>query len=323
MVSPARILVVGMGSIGLRHARLYATLPDTVVEVCESRPDGLEEARRQSPGVECWTDYAAALASAPDYVVVATPHQAHAAMAIASLEKRIPVLCEKPMSDALAEAEAMQAASRQYATPLAVGYTIRFHPGVRRLRQLLAGGDIGQLMHARYCVDSLVALQNTRSRYQAHLPGALFMDYSHGLDLLFFLTRKIPATLATQGIAGSIGELSADPFLFSGLLGYDKAFQAEIHLSYLLKPEIHTLQLVGSRLGVLIELNGGRMEIRHVEKSELEIVDLPYERDPLFLEQWQAFRDFCAGKPTDICTGDEALETNRLIDRLLSNWEKS
>jgi predicted dehydrogenase len=321
MAAPARVLVVGMGSIGLRHARLYAALPDTTVEVCESRPEGLEEARRQAPAVKCWTDYHAALDSKPDYVVIATPHQAHASMSIAALGKGIPVLCEKPMSHDLAEAETMMAASRRHQTPLAVGYCLRFHPGLQRLRKLLTSGEIGSVLYARYCVDSLAALENSRSRYQATLPGALFMDYSHGLDLLFHLTGEIPATVAIQGLGGTVAGLKADPILCSAIFVYEKRLQAELHMSYVLKPEIHTLQLIGERLGVLVELNSGQIEIHDIREKTLQRITLPYERDPLYVQQWHAFRDFCQGRPSDLCTGEEALKTNQLMDRLLSNWQ--
>jgi predicted dehydrogenase len=320
-MTPARVLIVGMGSIGLRHARLYAAQPETIVEVCESRPEGVEEARRQSPTIKCWSDYRIALDSQPDYVVIATPHQAHAAMTIAALEKGIPVLCEKPMSHDLAEAEKMVEASQRNRTPLAVGYALRFHPGTQRLRKLLASGEVGPLLFARYCVDSLVALGNSRSRYQATLPGALFMDYSHGLDLLFHLTGEIPTTLASRGIGGSVGGLKASPILFSSILGYEKMLQAELHLSYALKPEVHTLQVIGEHLGVLIELNSGQMEIHDIRESTLQRISMPYERDPVYVQQWLAFRGFCQGQPSELCTGEEALKTNQLMDRLLSNWQ--
>jgi predicted dehydrogenase len=320
MATSVRVLVVGLGSIGLRHARLYTALPDTVVEVCEQRPEGVEDLRRQSPTVKCWPDYQTALDSKPDYVVIATPHQAHAAMTIAALERGIPVLCEKPMSHDLLEAEKMMAASRRHNTPLAVGYSLRFHPGFQHLRKLLASGEVGPLLFTRYCVDSLGALGNSRSRYQATLPGALFMDYSHGLDLLFHLTGKLPSTLMTRGIGGNLGELKADPILFSGILGYENNLQAELHLSYVLKPEVHTLQVIGERLGVMVELNSGRMEIHDIRENTLQSIVLPYERDPLFVQQWKEFRSFCLGRPSNLCTGEEALKTNQLMNRLLTSW---
>jgi len=323
MAMSARILIAGMGSIGLRHARLYAAEPETTVEICESRAEGLAEARAQMPDVKSWPDYHIALESKPDYVVIATPHQAHAGMSIAALEKGIPVLCEKPMSHDLAEAEKMMAASRDNRTPLAVGYCLRFHPGVQRLRKMLADGEIGPFFFARYCVDSLIALQNSRSRYQATLPGAVFMDYSHGLDLLFHLTGKLPATITARGIAGNLGDCKANPILFSAIFGYEKNLQAELHFSYALKPEIHTLQIIGERLGVLIELNSGRMDISDIKENAQQTLTLPYERDPLYIQQWRAFRNFCAGKASDVCTGDEALKTNQLMDRLLASWSKN
>jgi predicted dehydrogenase len=322
MATPARILIAGMGSIGLRHARICAAEPETIVEVCESRPEGLAETRAQMPQVKSWTDYHTALEAKPDYVIIATPHQAHADMSIAALEKGIPVLCEKPMSHSLADAEKMMAASRRHRTPLAVGYCLRFHPGVQRLRKMLADGEIGSAFFARYCVDSLIALQNSRSRYQATLPGALFMDYSHGLDLLFHLMGKLPATVVSRGIVGNLGDFKADPILFSAIFGYEKNLQAELHFSYALKPEIHTLQVIGERLGVLIELNSGRVDIQDIAKSAQQTIDLPYERDPLYVQQWRAFRNFCLGQASDVCTGDEALKTNQLMDRLLSSWLK-
>jgi len=312
-----------MGSIGLRHARLYAALPDTVVEICESRPAGLEEARRQSPMAKYWTDYAAALESGPDFVVVATPHQLHAEMSIAAMEKGIPVLSEKPMSDNLGAAEAMVAASRRTHQPLAVGYHLRFHPGVQRLRKMLAEGEVGPLVFARYCVDSLVALENSRSRYQATLPGALFMDYSHGLDLLLHLTGEIPKSVETRGVPGAIGELKADPILCSAILGYDQPLQVELHMSYVLKPEVHTLQVIGRRLGVTVELNSGQMEIHEIRENTLQRIAMPYERDPLYVRQWRAFRAHCAGQPSYLCTAEHALKTNQLMDRLLRAWGKA
>jgi predicted dehydrogenase len=244
-------------------------------------------------------------------------------MSIAALEKGVPVLCEKPMSHSLGEAEKMVAASRQFGVPLAVGYCLRFHPGFQRLRQMLANGEIGTAFFARYCVDSLIALQNSRSRYQATLPGALFMDYSHGLDLLFHLTGQLPATIASRGIAGNLGDWKADPILFSAIFGYEKNLQAELHFSYALKPEIHTLQIIGERLGVLVELNSGRIDIFDIKESSQQTLTLSCERDPIYVRQWRAFRNFCAGQASDVCTGDEALKTNQLMDRLLSSWLKN
>lgn len=313
-----RLLIAGLGSIGLRHARLCENLPNLTVEVCDSRTAGLDEARRQSPKVVCWEDYASALDSWPDYVLVATPHHLHASMAMAALERGIPVLCEKPMSHDLGEAAEMASLSARNGVSLAVGYHLRFHPSILRLGEMLKRGQLGAALYARYCVDSLVTLENSRSRYQATLPGSLLMDYSHGLDLLINLFQASPNSVMARGLDGSIAHFEAKPLLLSAILGYERAFQAELHLSYAVKPELHTLEVTGTQASISLALNGGEISLRQVEDGSEQATDLPYVRDQLYLAQWAAFVDFCEGRPSLICSAEQALRVNELMDQLLA-----
>jgi len=315
-MSAKRLIIVGMGSIGLRHAGLYSSLPHLRVEVCDAREEGLAEARAIIPTVPTWNDYAAALDSQPDYVLIATPHQMHADMACLALEKGVRVLCEKPMSHRLDEAARMVDASRTTGTPLAVGFHLRFHPSIVLLKAMLDSGEAGKLLFARYRVDSLVTLENSRSRYQAHLPGALLMDYSHGLDLLAYLFATMTADVHARGIPGSIEGFSANPLIISAILAYAD-FQVELHLSYTGKPEVHCLELVTSKYNIRLELNGSTFIRHRISDGRAEDLSPEYERNRLYLAQWQAFEEFCAGHPTSVCTADQAVEVNRTMAALL------
>jgi len=316
-----RLIIAGMGSIGLRHARLYSSLPGLQVEVCDSREEGLREARALLPDAAQWSDYSAAVASRPDYVLVATPHQAHAEMACLALENGCRVLCEKPMSHHLDEASLMTTCARKTGSPLAIGFHLRFHPSVVRLRAMLQSGEAGDLLFVRYRVDSLVTLENSRSRYQAHLPGALLMDYSHGLDLLHHLLGKPPVRMLAQGMAGEIAGYSANPLVFDALFSYP-SLQAELHLSYTGKPEIHCLELTTSKFNIRLELNSGAFVLHHVADGTCEDLSFAFERDALYLAQWQAFQDFCEGLPSPICSAEQALETNRVMAGLIDFLER-
>lgn len=322
-MSKRRLIIAGMGSIGLRHARLYSQLPDLQVEVCDSREAGLGEARALLPDVVTWTDYSAALDSQPDFVLVATPHQLHAPMACQALALGVRVLCEKPMSHRLDEAEQMVAASRANATPLAVGFHLRFHPSIVRLKAMLESGELGTVLFARYCVDSLITLENSRSRYQAELHGALLMDYSHGLDLLIHLLGAKPSRVEARGTAGSIAGYHANPLVLSGILEYPEARHAELHLSYAGKPEVHRLELITSHFNLRLELNSGRFIRHRVSDGTTEDLSLEYERDSLYQAQWQAFEQFCEGKVSPICSAEQALSVNQTLNELLHSLEKS
>ena len=93
--SPRRILVVGTGSIGLRHARLCKERPDLRVEVCDTRTEGLDEARKVLGEAPVWADLTAALASKPDLVIVATPHDTHQPIASAAMRAGAHILSAK------------------------------------------------------------------------------------------------------------------------------------------------------------------------------------------------------------------------------------
>lgn len=315
-----RLIIAGMGSIGLRHARLYSSLPGLQVEVCDSREAGLGEARTLLPDAPQWSDYAAAVASRPDYVLIATPHQAHSEMACLALENGCRVLCEKPMSHHLDEASLMTSCARETGSPLAVGFHLRFHPSVVRLRAMLQSGEAGRLLSIRYRVDSLVTLENSRSRYQSHLPGALLMDYSHGLDLLHHLLGEPPVRMSAQGMAGEIAGYSANPLVFGALFSYP-SLQAELHLSYTGKPEVHCLELTTSKYNIRLELNSGAFVRHHIADGTSEDLSFAFERDALYLAQWQAFQDFCEGKPSPICSAEQALESNRIMALLIEFLE--
>src|SRR6187399_112360 len=109
-----RMLVVGMGSIGKRHARLLMERADLEVQVCEPSASVLEGAKSELGHVVTHASLEAGLAAKPEMVLIATPHHLHAAQAIASFEAGAHVLCEKPICVDAAEARRMIVASRAH-----------------------------------------------------------------------------------------------------------------------------------------------------------------------------------------------------------------
>jgi predicted dehydrogenase len=87
-----------------------------------------------------------------DLIDICTPGDSHAEIAIAALEAGKHVLCEKPMANTLAEAEAMAKAAevaRAGGVRSMVGFTYRRVPAIALARQLVEQGRIGQVRHVR------------------------------------------------------------------------------------------------------------------------------------------------------------------------------
>jgi predicted dehydrogenase len=82
-----------------------------------------------------------------DAVLLATPHSLHPAQVIACAHARKQVFCEKPLALARADAARMFAACRKAGVTLAVGHNRRFWPSMRALRDIVAGGELGTILH--------------------------------------------------------------------------------------------------------------------------------------------------------------------------------
>jgi predicted dehydrogenase len=82
-----------------------------------------------------------------DAVLLATPHSLHPAQVIACAGERKHVFCEKPLALHRADAAAMFRDCHEAAVVLAVGHNRRFWPAMRALRDIVASGDLGTILH--------------------------------------------------------------------------------------------------------------------------------------------------------------------------------
>jgi len=146
-----KVAVIGMGSIGNRHAKLYRE--DKLAElaaVCDIDRKRADEAGK-THGVPSYYDAAAMLREVkPDVVSVATGGYEygsdHFEPTMQALEAGCHVLCEKPICNEIDKAEQMVAKARQRGLCLAVNLNHRFTPAARLARQWQTEGRVGHLL---------------------------------------------------------------------------------------------------------------------------------------------------------------------------------
>ncbi|MFQ5731444.1 MAG: Gfo/Idh/MocA family protein [Planctomycetaceae bacterium] len=117
-----------------------------LVAGCDRRADRCDRFRERT-GVPCLADWRALLeGERPDVVSVATNSPSHAEITIACAEAGVKaVYCEKPIATRIVDAERMIAACNAAGTLLVVNHNRRFNPNYRRLRDLVAAGELGEL----------------------------------------------------------------------------------------------------------------------------------------------------------------------------------
>ena len=131
-----------------------------------------------------------------DVVGIATPVEAHAEAAAASLRAGKPTLCEKPLGLDAAESGELADLAADAGVTNAVGFNYRYIPAVALARQLVESGRLGAVRHFRglYLQDFKAAGAPSRT---THGGASAVLDYIHLADMLLFLGGE-PVSLQAQ-----------------------------------------------------------------------------------------------------------------------------
>ena len=137
MSNTVRVAVIGTGSLGKEHARLYAELTRTghaeFVGVYDANPEAAR-VHAAKHGVKAFGSIAEAAASA-DALSVVTPTVTHHAIALELLQSGRHVLVEKPMTDSSEQAQELVSQAQERGLVLQVGHVERFNPVFSYLEQ--------------------------------------------------------------------------------------------------------------------------------------------------------------------------------------------
>lgn len=169
--------VLGTGRIARKFIRALASSQSVAVRAMASR----EQARADAVAAELQVPRAygsyQALLDDPDVhgVYIALPNHMHAVWTIAAARAGKHVLCEKPFSMTLAEAETMFEAARDGRVWLMEAFMHRFHPQTLRVQQLLAEGAVGRVRHVQIGFGFLLDRPDD-TRWRPEMGGGALFD---------------------------------------------------------------------------------------------------------------------------------------------------
>ncbi|MFN7016689.1 MAG: Gfo/Idh/MocA family protein [Fimbriimonadales bacterium] len=189
-----RFGVVGLGGMGLGHCRfVQERVPEAALAaVCDTHADRAQAAGEQF-GVPYFTSHEAMFQSGlVDAVIIATPHCAHAPVAVSAFEHGVHVLVEKPLCVSVSDGDRMIAAARRSGKKFAIGYQHRFRPEVQAARRLIEQGVLGEvrrtlLITAWYRTQAYYDSGGWRATWAGEGGGVLINQAPHFIDLWLWL----------------------------------------------------------------------------------------------------------------------------------------
>lgn len=201
MPGKTRIAIMGAGLIGRVHAKHVAREAELVALV-DPAPEAVALAETHAvPLYASLEDLFSA--DRPDGVIIATPNRLHAGNARACIDEGIGVLIEKPISDSVADAQALVDHAEAAKVPILVGHHRRHNPIIQRARAFVESGALGKLV----TVNAMCWLYKPDEYFQVAWrtqPGAgpILINLIHDIDLLRYLCGEVVEVQAQAEVKG-------------------------------------------------------------------------------------------------------------------------
>ena len=202
MSSPIRFAIIGCGRIAQRHAE-HINKKGVLAAVCDTVPEKADAMAASSKARAYYTvESLLAEEKEIDVVSICSPNGLHAEHAIKSLNAGFHVLCEKPMAITVADCGKMiQAAEKSNKRLFAIKQN-RYNPPVAAVKQLVDEGKLGNITSVQ-----LNCFWNRNPDYYKNSwkgtlkldGGTLFTQFSHFIDLLYWIVGDVQQVQAFMG----------------------------------------------------------------------------------------------------------------------------
>jgi predicted dehydrogenase len=233
-----RVGVVGLGYWGPNLARNFDALATCELSwCCDELPAARERLAERYPRVR-FTGRLDDLLEDPalDAVALATPVPEHGPLARRVLEAGKHCFVEKPLAGSLADAERAVAAASAAGRVLMVGHLLEYHPGVRKLKEAVDSGELGDI---HYIYSNRLNLGQLRAD-----ENALWSLGAHDISVVLHLAGEEPYELAARG--ESYMRPGVEDVVFA-YLRFPSGLAAHLHLSWLDPHKERRFTIVGSR----------------------------------------------------------------------------
>ncbi|HTU00911.1 MAG TPA: Gfo/Idh/MocA family oxidoreductase [Candidatus Sulfotelmatobacter sp.] len=242
--APLRLAIIGYGYWGPQLLRNFQSLPDSRVACCcEANPARREEAQTRHPGLRTCADYEEVLADPSiQAVVVATPIQTHYAFARRALERDKHVLVEKPIAASVSEAESLVELAEKRGLCLMVDHTFIYTGAVRKMKEIVARGELGEL----YYLDSVRINLGLVQRDV----NVLWDLAPHDLAIMDHLVAEAPVSVCANGACSLGNGIENVAYL---TVYFNSGLIAHFHNNWLAPVKVRTMLVGGSHRMILYD----------------------------------------------------------------------
>lgn len=311
-----KVLFVGLGSIGQRHLRNLRALKGNAIEVIAWRVRGRNQVLTDEMSIEEGADLVsrynyrevpslkAGLAERPDCTFVCNPTSMHVPVALVALRAGSHVFIEKPLSDSLADVDALITEASRQKLVAYVGHQFRFHPAIKCLQQVLDEGAIGPVLAVRAVVGEYLPCfhpyEDYRETYAARreLGGGVVLTQSHEIDYLCHVFGVPHRVFAVGGHVSAL-HLTVDDLamVLMDCGARTRPLPVALQMDFVQRPAARNCEVIGEDGKIVMDLMRPSLVQFRCDGSEVfHRYWQSFRRNDMFLDEVNNFLACCAGE---------------------------
>jgi len=242
-----KILVVGYGSIGKRHIRNILKISNNQIIVCTKHKDNFLR-KNDCLVYESLND---CLNEKPDIGLITNVTSLHIDTAIKLARSNCHLLIEKPLSYSVKNIKKLLNILEKNNSTTLMGCNLRFHPCIKKIRELILKKRIGDVISAKVENGSYLPdwhpKEDYRLGYSARkaLGGGVLLTMIHELDYLIWFFGEVKDVFSITGKFSNL-KISADD-LSAMLIRFKNKVIGEIHLDYFQRSRIRSCKVIGTK----------------------------------------------------------------------------
>jgi predicted dehydrogenase len=304
------VAVIGCGYWGKNLVRNFYQL-GALQLVCDTTEAGRLAAASTAPGCEVVSDLDAVLSSLVPAVVIATPAETHFSLTRRALEAGKDVFVEKPLALTYDEGRKLVDVASARSRILMVGHVLEYHPGILKLRELVASGELGKV---RYIYSNRLSLGKIRRE-----ENILWSFAPHDIAIILRLIGQAPFEVVACGgtyVSPNIADVTVTNLLF------DNGVRAHIFVSWLHPFKEQRLVVVGSKKMASFDDVGKKLVVydQHVDWSNgvpMPVknggTEIPFLPDEPLRNECLAFLSFVETRRQPLTDGESAVAVLKVV----------
>jgi predicted dehydrogenase len=314
-----KICVIGAGRWGQNHIRTLHELGN-LSGIVETNAHKLGELL-DIYSVAGYSNVADALKENFDGYTVATPAPLHFAIAKQVIESGKSVMVEKPMTLSSESSKELMELAKKHNVQLMVGHVLLFHPAIRKIKELIDSGTIGELYYIYSTRLNLGTVRTEENVFWSFAP--------HDISVIGYLTGSIPIEIESKGskyLQNNIYDYTMTQ------LTYPNNVNAHIFVSWLHPFKEQRLVVIGSKGMISFEDSSAEKEIKFYnkqirfnnglpEKLEKPTEIITYEKKQPLTEELKYFVENL-DKTIEIADGRSGYEVVKVLEKSQELIEK-